>query len=122
VFLAFFGLSCPCKIFEHFALQVDPVTGLIQTKSTLFKDSTILAPKLADPTFWWKSNSSPSKSGSSLPDPDQLIFCIIQRCLLDEIHYLETRSRRVNKSFILSQSDYYPRAASLLGLATTFTS
>jgi hypothetical protein len=57
-----------CKIFEHFALQVDPVIGFIQPGSTPFKESTILVPKLADPPFWWKSNSTPSKSGSSLPD------------------------------------------------------
>ncbi len=67
-----FNLSC--KIFEHFALQVDPVIGFRQPRSTPFKDSTILAPKLADPSFWWKSNSTPSKSGSGLPDMDRLIF------------------------------------------------
>jgi hypothetical protein len=66
-----------CKIFERFALQVDPVIGFIQSRSTPFKDSTILVPKLADPPFWWKSNSTPSKSGSGLPDQDQLIFCTI---------------------------------------------
>ncbi len=41
-----------CNIFEHFALQVDPVIGFIQLESTPFKDSAILAPKLADPPFW----------------------------------------------------------------------
>ncbi len=66
-----------CKIFEHFALQVDPVIGFVQTGSTPFKDSTILVPKLADPPFWRKSNFTPSKSGSGLPDLDQLIFCTI---------------------------------------------
>jgi hypothetical protein len=66
-----------CKIFEHFALQVDLVIEFIQPGSTAFKDSAILAPKLADPPFWRKSNSTPSKSGSSLPDPNQLIFCTI---------------------------------------------
>ncbi len=66
-----------CEIFEHFALQVDPVIEFIQLGSTPFKDSAILAPKLADPPFWWKSNSTPSKSGSSLPDLYQLIFCPI---------------------------------------------
>jgi len=59
-----------CKIFEQFALKVDPVIEFIQLGSTPFKDSAILAPKLADPPFWWKSNSTPSKSGSGLPDPD----------------------------------------------------
>ncbi len=40
-----------CKIFEHFALQEDPVIGFIQPRSTSFKDSAILVPKLADPPF-----------------------------------------------------------------------
>ncbi len=70
-------IAVSCKIFEHFALQVDPVIGFIQPGSTPFKDSTILAPKLADPPFWWKSNSTPSKTGSGLPDMDQLTFCTI---------------------------------------------
>jgi len=48
------------KIFEHFALQVDPVIEFIQLGSTPFKDSTPLASKLADPPFWWKSNFTPS--------------------------------------------------------------
>ncbi len=90
-----------CKIFEHSAVQVDPVIEFIQLRSTPFKDSTILAPKLAERCFWRKSNSTPSKSGSGLPDPDQLICCTISRCLLDEIQYLETRSRYVNMSFII---------------------
>jgi hypothetical protein len=41
-----------CKIFEHFALQVDPVIEFIQHRSTPFKDSATLVPKLADPPFW----------------------------------------------------------------------
>ncbi len=55
-----------CKIFEHFALQVDPVIEFIQLRSTPFKDSTILVPELADPPFWWKRNYTSTKSGSSL--------------------------------------------------------
>ncbi len=66
-----------CKIFEHFPLQVDSVIEFIQLGSTPFKDSAILAPILADPPFWCKSYSTPSKSGSGLPDPDHLIFCTI---------------------------------------------
>jgi len=67
------SLSClSCKTFEHFALQVDPVIEFIQLGSTQFKDSAILVPKLADPPIWWKSNSTPSKSGSSSPDLDRL--------------------------------------------------
>jgi hypothetical protein len=34
-----------CKIFEHFALQVDPVIEFIQLGSTPFKDSATLEPK-----------------------------------------------------------------------------
>jgi hypothetical protein len=63
-------LVLSCKIFEHFALQVDPVIGFIQPRPTPFKESTILVPKLADSPFWWKSNSTTSKTGSGLPDPD----------------------------------------------------
>ncbi len=63
-----------CKIFEHFALQVDPVIEFIHLRFTPFKDLTILVPKLADPPFWWKSNSTPSKSGSGLPYTNRLIF------------------------------------------------
>jgi len=48
---------------------VDPVIEFIQPGSTPFKDNAILAPKIADPPFWWKSNSTPSKSGTGLPDP-----------------------------------------------------
>jgi hypothetical protein len=70
-------LGISSKIFEHFALQVAPVIGFIQPRSTPFKDSAILAPKLADPHFGWKSNSAPSKSGSGLPDSDRLIFFTI---------------------------------------------
>ncbi len=66
-----------CNIFEHFALQVDPVIGFMQPRSTPLKDRAILAPKLADQPFWWKSNSIPSKSGSGLPDPDRIIFYTI---------------------------------------------
>ncbi len=52
-------ISLSCKIFEHFALQVDPVEGFIQPGSTQFKSSATLAPKLADPPFWWKSLAPP---------------------------------------------------------------
>ncbi len=55
-----------CKIFEYFALQVDPVIEFLQLRSTPFKDSTtpfkdsaILATKLDDPPFWWKSLTPP---------------------------------------------------------------
>jgi len=70
---------------------VDPVIEFIQPGSIPFKDSTILVPKLADPHFWWKSNSTPSKTGSGLPDPDRLIFCTILRCLLHEIQLLSNQ-------------------------------
>jgi hypothetical protein len=76
-FTCIYDYVISCKIFEHFALQVDPVIEFIQPRSTPFNDSTILAPKLADLPIWWKSNSTPSKTGSSVPDPDQHIFCTI---------------------------------------------
>jgi hypothetical protein len=48
-----------CKIFEHFALQVDPVIEFLQLGSTPFKDSAFLEPKLADPPIWRKSLTPP---------------------------------------------------------------
>ncbi len=45
--------------------------------------------------------SNPLITGSSILDPDQLSFCTIYTCQLDEIHYLETRSHCVNMSFII---------------------
>jgi hypothetical protein len=73
-----YSVFLSCSIFEHFGLQVDTLIGLIQPGSTPFKDNdAILAPKLADSPFWWKSNSTPSKPGSGFPDPDQLIFCTV---------------------------------------------
>ncbi len=41
------------------------------------KDGATFVPKLADPPFCWKSNSTTSKTGSHLTDLDQLIFCTI---------------------------------------------
>jgi hypothetical protein len=38
-----------CRIFEHFALQTNPVIEFIKLKSALCKEGTLLAPKLADP-------------------------------------------------------------------------
>jgi hypothetical protein len=37
--ISFNNIVLLCKIFEHFALQVDPVIGFIQPGSTPFKDS-----------------------------------------------------------------------------------
>jgi hypothetical protein len=39
---------------------------------------------------------------SSILDLDQLTFCTISTCQLDEIHYLATRSHCVNTSFIIT--------------------
>ncbi len=70
-----------CKIFEYFALQMDPVIEFIQLGSTPFKDSAILVPKLADPPFWWKSNSTPSKTGSGyLIRIDSYVVLFIDVC------------------------------------------
>ncbi len=80
-----------CKIFKHLSLQVDPVIKFVQLRSTPFKDSAILVPKLADPPFRCKSNSTPSKSGSGLPDPNRLICCTISRCLLEKMQLLRNQ-------------------------------
>ncbi len=90
-----------CKIFEHFALQVDPVIEFIQPGSTPFKDSAILAPTLADPPFWWKSNFTPSKTASDILDLDDSYFVLFEDVSQMKYTYLETRSHRVNKSFII---------------------
>jgi hypothetical protein len=50
-----------CKMFEYFVVQVDSVNEFIQLRFTPFKNSAILVPKLADPPFRWKSNSTPLK-------------------------------------------------------------
>jgi hypothetical protein len=90
-----------CKIFEYFALQVDPVNEFIQLRSTPFKDSTILVPKLADPPFRWKSNSTPSKTVSGfLIWIDSYVALFIDVCYL-KYSYLEIKSRCVNTSFII---------------------
>ncbi len=60
----------------HFLKCVVPLSSY-NSDQLHSKDGTTLAPKLADPPFCWKSSSSPFKSGSSLPDPDGLIFCTI---------------------------------------------
>ncbi len=89
------------KIFEYFALQVDPVIEFIQLGSTPFKDSAILVQKLGDPPFQWKSNSTHSKTGSSfLIWINSYVALFIDVCYL-KYSYLETRSHNVNKSFII---------------------
>jgi hypothetical protein len=67
-----------CRIFEHFALQTDPVTEFIKLRSALCKEGAILVPKLADLLSFWTSCSTPSIfPGPSIPDRDPLIFCTI---------------------------------------------
>ncbi len=83
---------------------MDPVIEFIQLGSTPFKDSAILAPKLADPPFWWKSNPTPSKSGSGY-----LIWIDSYVVLFIDVYYsnnsyLETRTHCVNTSFIIQLS------------------
>jgi len=39
------------RIFEHFALQTDPVTEIMKLGSAPFKEGATLAPKLARSTF-----------------------------------------------------------------------
>ncbi len=48
-----------CRIFEHFALQTDPVTEFIKLRSALCKEGAILVPKLADLLSFWTSGSTP---------------------------------------------------------------
>ncbi len=83
-----------CNVLVHF-------TGLDLYVVTC-KDCAILAPKLADPPFWWKSNSTPSKTGSGyLIWIDSYVVLFIDVCY-SKYSYLETRSRCVNKSFMTS--------------------
>jgi hypothetical protein len=56
----------------------------IKLRSTPFKDGATLVPKLANLLSTWKSGSTPLYSGSSILDPDQLSFCTIYTCQLDE--------------------------------------
>ncbi len=91
-----------CKIFEYFAEQVDPVNEFIQLRSTPFKNSTILVPKLADPPFQWKSNSTPSKTGSGFLIWINSYFVLFIDVHYSKYNYLETRYCCVNISFILN--------------------
>jgi hypothetical protein len=51
------GISC--RIFEHFALQMDPVTEFIKLRSTLCKEGATLVPKLVNLLPLWTSGSTP---------------------------------------------------------------
>jgi hypothetical protein len=53
---------------------------------------------------YWKGRTTPLYSGSGIIDLDRLSFCTMHTCQLDEINYLETRSRCVNTSFIIEGS------------------
>jgi hypothetical protein len=76
---------------------VDPVNGFIEPGSAPFKDSDILAPKLADLPFWGKATPPPLNL-----DPVYLIWINSYFVLFKmKYSYLETRSHRVNKSFII---------------------
>ncbi len=55
-------------------------------------------PKIAYPL----DGSTPFITGSGILDPDQLSFCTKYTCQLYEMHYIETRSRCVNMSFIIN--------------------
>ncbi len=54
-------IKLSCKIFEHFALQTDPVTKFIKLGSGRFKEGANLAPKLANLLSIWISSFTPSK-------------------------------------------------------------
>ncbi len=66
-----------CRIFEHFALQTDSVTEFIKLGSALFKEVPLWHQSQLDPLSFWRSSSTLSKTGSSKPDQDPLIFCTI---------------------------------------------
>jgi hypothetical protein len=89
------------RYFELFALQVDQVIEFLQLGSIPFKDSATLAPKLADPPFWWKSNSTPSKSGSAYLIRIDSYVVLFRDVYYLKYSYLETGSRCVNTSFII---------------------
>ncbi len=99
-------LVISCKIFER-------STSRIQHLSSLNSDP--LHSKMAP--LWCQNQlirfpfgeAAPPllSTGSSILDPDRLIFCTIYTCQLDEIHYLETRSCHVNTSFIILFVFYY---------------
>jgi hypothetical protein len=48
-----------CRIFEHFALQMDPVTEFIKLRSAPFKEGATLAPKLAGSNFFLEKQLQP---------------------------------------------------------------
>jgi hypothetical protein len=94
-------LELSCKIFEHFAIQVDPVIEFIQLGSTLFKDSATLVPKLADPPFWWKSNSTPLNLDPVYLNRINPYVVLFKDVYYSKYSYLETRSHCVNTPFII---------------------
>jgi hypothetical protein len=51
-----------CRIFEHFAIQTDPVTEFIKLRSAPFKEGTTLVPKLAGSTFFLEKQLQPLKN------------------------------------------------------------
>ncbi len=89
-----------CKIFEHFALQVDPV---IEYNPDPLHSKT--AP------FWCQNWLIPLSGGKATPpplnlDPVYLIridsyFVLFKDVCSMKYSYLETRSHRVNMSFII---------------------
>ncbi len=80
-----------CKIFEPFGFRIQ------QLGSTPFK--VHFDAKTSRSTL---DGSTPLISVSGILDTDRLSFCTIYTCQLDEIHYLETWSRCVNTSFIIT--------------------
>ncbi len=80
-----------CKIFEPLGFRIQQL-GSTPSKGHHF------GAKSSQSTL---DGSTPLISGSGILDPDGLSFCTIYTCQLDEIHYLETRSRCVNTSFII---------------------
>ncbi len=89
-----------CKIFEHFALQVDPVIGFVPPGSAPFKKVP----------FWCQNQLIHLSGGKATPpplnlDPVYLIqidsyFALFKDVCQMKYSYLDTRSLCVDTSFI----------------------
>jgi hypothetical protein len=71
--LAYDGSNYHVRYLSTLLYKPDP-----KLRSTPFKDGATLVPKLDAPLFFWRSVSPPPlNTGSSILDPDRLIFCTI---------------------------------------------
>ncbi len=86
-----------CKIFEHFALQVDPVIEFLQLGFTPFKRRHHFGTKTSWSTFLVeKLDSIPSKSGSGLPIRIDAYFALFKDvCYWNTVTYKPDHSCQV---------------------------